>query len=87
MWKEEGTYASEPIFVANPQGKEEDDGVVLSALLHEHEPNSATLLILDAKDLGEMARVCFETKGTFTSTMSQSPLSWQISQMETLGGW
>ena len=69
MWKEEGKLASEPVFVANPQGTEEDDGVILSALLHEHEQNAVTLLILDAKNLAEKARVCFETMDAVTSTL------------------
>ncbi|XP_069080794.1 carotenoid-cleaving dioxygenase, mitochondrial-like isoform X3 [Pleurodeles waltl] len=29
-WKEEGLYPSEPVFVSQPESKEEDDGVILS---------------------------------------------------------
>ena len=59
---------SEPIFVANPNGKDEDDGVILSALSHIDEPKAVTLLVLDAKTMEETARVSFKTAGTFTTT-------------------
>ena len=68
QWQEEGKHPSEPVFVANPNGTAEDDGVILSALTHSHEPNATTLLILDANNLEEIARVDFETAGAFTST-------------------
>ena len=33
VWREEGTYPGEPIFVAKPGGTEEDGGVLLSVVL------------------------------------------------------
>ncbi|GAB1862600.1 Beta,beta-carotene 15,15'-monooxygenase [Camponotus japonicus] len=33
MWQEKGVYPSEPIFVPNPNGKNEDDGVVVSSII------------------------------------------------------
>lgn len=33
VWREEGTYPGEPIFVAGPAGSAEDDGVLLSVVL------------------------------------------------------
>ncbi|CAG7834109.1 unnamed protein product, partial [Allacma fusca] len=69
-WSEQGMIPSEPIFVANPHAtsKDEDDGVVLSALMHKEEENRVTLLILDAKNMKELAKVKFETAGAFTAT-------------------
>jgi carotenoid cleavage dioxygenase-like enzyme len=69
-WSEEGMIPSEPIFVANPnsKNKDEDDGVVLSALMHENDENRVSLLILDAKNMKELAKVKFETAGAFTGT-------------------
>jgi carotenoid cleavage dioxygenase-like enzyme len=69
-WSEEGMIPSEPIFVANPnsKNKDEDDGVVLSALMHENDENRVSLLVLDAKNMKELAKVNFETAGAFTGT-------------------
>lgn len=54
-WSEEGAYPGEPVFVAAPQAGPEDEGVLLSLVL---EPASETsyLVVLDADDLGEVAR-------------------------------
>ncbi|MBC8090406.1 MAG: carotenoid oxygenase family protein, partial [Pseudonocardia sp.] len=58
-WNEPGTYPGEPVVVARPPGAggtgAEDDGVVLSVVLH---PGAATsfLLVLDAATLTEIAR-------------------------------
>ncbi|XP_073513270.1 carotenoid-cleaving dioxygenase, mitochondrial [Phyllobates terribilis] len=56
VWKEDGFYPSEPIFVPYPNSVEEDDGVVLSAVLTPHQDRNIFLLILDAKDFTEIAR-------------------------------
>ncbi|XP_063799275.1 carotenoid-cleaving dioxygenase, mitochondrial-like [Pseudophryne corroboree] len=56
IWKEEGFYPSEPIFVPYPNSVEEDDGVLLSAVLTPDQNKSTFLVILDAKDFTEMAR-------------------------------
>uniref|UniRef100_A0A4W3HCV4 Carotenoid-cleaving dioxygenase, mitochondrial n=1 Tax=Callorhinchus milii TaxID=7868 RepID=A0A4W3HCV4_CALMI len=81
VWKEEGYYPSEPIFVPSPQGTEEDDGVILSTVLS---PNQVTgnqlritesynfLLVLDAKSFTEVSRaevpiqIPFGFHGVFT---------------------
>lgn len=49
---------SEPIFLPNPSGTEEDDGVVLTILNEIHGENQETcmLVVLDAKTMTEMAR-------------------------------
>lgn len=67
-WCEPFCYPSEPIFVARPGalGEEEDDGVVLCALVWAGAPemeNRVGLLVLCAKTLVELGRCVFETPG------------------------
>jgi len=52
-WMEEGALAGEPVFVPKPDAKDEDDGVLLSLVTST---KSSFLLILDAKNLQEIAR-------------------------------
>ncbi|KAK7086278.1 Beta,beta-carotene 15,15'-monooxygenase [Halocaridina rubra] len=59
---------AEPIFVAAPGAVEEDDGVILSTLLNKANPLYVALLVLNAKDMKELARVEFHTKGAVTPT-------------------
>jgi carotenoid cleavage dioxygenase-like enzyme len=54
-WSEEGCYPGEPVFVATPDGRNEDDGVLLSVVLDGRKGNSF-LLVLDAASLDELAR-------------------------------
>jgi beta,beta-carotene 9',10'-dioxygenase len=54
-WHEPGSFPGEPVFVARPDGEAEDDGVLLSVVL-EPERGISSLLVLDARDLGELAR-------------------------------
>ena len=54
-WDEPGCYPGEPVFVARPQAEREDDGVLLSVVL-DAAAESSFLLVLDAADLGELAR-------------------------------
>ncbi|XP_039751227.1 carotenoid isomerooxygenase-like [Pararge aegeria] len=60
-WHEYHGCPSEPIFVPHPDAKDEDDGVLLSALLWGNDDHAMTLLVLDAKDLKELARANFKT--------------------------
>ena len=53
-WREEGCYPGEPVFVPEPGG-DEDAGVLLSVVL-DGDSASSFLLVLDARDLGEVAR-------------------------------
>jgi beta,beta-carotene 9',10'-dioxygenase len=55
VWHEEGSYPGEPVFVAAPDGEDEDDGVLLSVVLST-ERQTSYLLVLDAHDLSELAR-------------------------------
>lgn len=54
-WTMEGAYPGEPIFVPNPEGKAEDDGVVMTNVL-DSKKKETFLLILDAKTMKEVAR-------------------------------
>ncbi|KGL77041.1 Retinoid isomerohydrolase, partial [Tinamus guttatus] len=57
VWQEPDSYPSEPIFVSHPDALEEDDGVVLSIVISPGVgPKPAYLLILNAKDMSEVAR-------------------------------
>lgn len=69
-WRDPEFLVSEPVFVSRGSDSDkEDDGVVLSLLTKKNEPDYAGLLILDAKDLGEVARIDFRTKGSVTPTL------------------
>lgn len=54
-WRRPGSYPGEPVFVAAPGAQAEDEGVVLSLVLDAGAERSY-LLVLDARDLGELAR-------------------------------
>lgn len=55
LWQQHGCTPSEPIFVPSPEGKKEDDGVVLSVVLDGFKGESF-LLVLDAYSMTELAR-------------------------------
>lgn len=55
FWECEGHTPGEPIFIADPAGKAEDDGVLLTVVLDGFVERSY-LLVLDAKDLKELGR-------------------------------
>jgi carotenoid cleavage dioxygenase-like enzyme len=54
-WSAPGSFPSEPVFVARPDAADEDDGVLLSIVLDAAAERSL-LLVLDARDLSELAR-------------------------------
>lgn len=60
-WEREGWYPSEPVFVPRPGAVEEDDGVVLSSLLHEDNEKKLALVVLDARSFLELAVVEFDS--------------------------
>lgn len=60
-WCEEGLYASLTCFVARPGATAEDDGVVLATLLHGSDKKKVTLMVFNAADMSELARVEFIT--------------------------
>jgi beta,beta-carotene 9',10'-dioxygenase len=55
QWHEPAAYPGEPVFVADPDGSAEDDGVLLSVVL-DSGTGTSFLLVLDAHDLSEVAR-------------------------------
>jgi torulene dioxygenase len=55
LWAHHGHSPGEAIFVANPEGVSEDDGVLLSVVL-DGMAGSSYLLCLDARDLTELGR-------------------------------
>ncbi|KAL2836560.1 carotenoid oxygenase [Aspergillus pseudoustus] len=55
IWSAHAQSPGEPIFVPNPQGAQEDDGVLLSVVLDGLSGNSY-LLVLDARTLSEVGR-------------------------------
>lgn len=67
---DKNSRASEPIFVADPTkiNAEEDDGVILAALLPNDKPTNVSLLILNARDMTEIGRTDFTALGNVTGT-------------------
>uniref|UniRef100_A0A671VUT7 Retinoid isomerohydrolase n=1 Tax=Sparus aurata TaxID=8175 RepID=A0A671VUT7_SPAAU len=56
VWQEPDSYPSEPLFVQTPDGVDEDDGVLLTIVVAPGSQRPGYLLILNAKDLSEIAR-------------------------------
>uniref|UniRef100_A0A669CCM6 Retinoid isomerohydrolase n=1 Tax=Oreochromis niloticus TaxID=8128 RepID=A0A669CCM6_ORENI len=56
VWQEPDSYPSEPLFVQTPDAVDEDDGVLLTIVAAPGAQRPAYLLILNAKDLSEVAR-------------------------------
>ncbi len=54
-WSQPDCYPGEPVFVAAPDAEHEDQGVLLSVVL-DAATASSFLLVLDARDLSELAR-------------------------------
>ena len=55
QWQQEGQYPGEPVFVARPNAQSEDEGILLTVVL-DAPANNSYLLLLDARDLSEIAR-------------------------------
>ncbi|XP_012865057.1 PREDICTED: beta,beta-carotene 9',10'-oxygenase [Dipodomys ordii] len=56
VWREDGFYPSEPVFVPVPGSGEEDGGVILSVVVTPNQNKSNFLLVLDAKNFEELGR-------------------------------
>lgn len=56
IWSQADCFVTEPVFIANPAGSAEDDGIVLSIIYDAMRGTSFTL-VLDAADFSELARV------------------------------
>lgn len=59
IWSQHGHSGGEPIFVPNPDGTEEDDGILLSVVLNGYTGKSY-LAVLDAKSLMEIGQASME---------------------------
>ncbi|KAG8563190.1 hypothetical protein GDO81_015967 [Engystomops pustulosus] len=55
-WTDDMCWPAEPLFVPDPNGKEEDDGIILSSIVSSDPKKSPFLLILDAKTFKEVGR-------------------------------
>jgi carotenoid cleavage dioxygenase-like enzyme len=55
IWQQDGAFPGEPVFVAAPDARDEDEGVLLSVVLDGRQETSF-LLVLDAHSLEELAR-------------------------------
>ncbi|XP_069894549.1 carotenoid-cleaving dioxygenase, mitochondrial [Dipodomys merriami] len=73
VWREDGFYPSEPVFVPVPGSGEEDGGVILSVVVTPNQNKSNFLLVLDAKNFEELGRaevpvpIPYGFHGTFVS--------------------
>ncbi|XP_022414899.1 beta,beta-carotene 9',10'-oxygenase isoform X2 [Delphinapterus leucas] len=56
VWREDGFYPSEPVFVPVPGTSEEDGGVILSVVITPNQNERNFLLVLDAKNFEELGR-------------------------------
>ncbi|XP_016368353.1 retinoid isomerohydrolase-like isoform X2 [Sinocyclocheilus rhinocerous] len=56
VWQEPDSYPSEPLFVQHPDGVDEDDGVIMTIVVSPGAQRPTCCLILNAKDLSEIAR-------------------------------
>jgi carotenoid cleavage dioxygenase-like enzyme len=54
-WNDREAYPGEPVFVRRPGSHGEDDGVLLSVVL-DAARRTSYLLVLDARDMSELAR-------------------------------
>lgn len=73
FWHEHGHNPGEAIFIPNPNGTEEDDGILLSVVLDGYKGKSY-LLVLDARTVKEVGRASLESAvgfgfhGTYAAT-------------------
>ncbi|XP_044126150.1 beta,beta-carotene 15,15'-dioxygenase isoform X1 [Bufo gargarizans] len=55
-WSDEMCWPAEPLFLPDPDGKDEDDGIILSSIVSSNPKKSSFLLVLDAKTFKELGR-------------------------------
>uniref|UniRef100_A0A8C5BTQ3 Retinal Mueller cells isomerohydrolase-like n=1 Tax=Gadus morhua TaxID=8049 RepID=A0A8C5BTQ3_GADMO len=61
LWQEEDSYPSEPLFIPTPEAIDEDDGVLLSIVVKPGAERPSFLLVLDARQMTELARASVNT--------------------------
>ncbi|XP_077610336.1 beta,beta-carotene 15,15'-dioxygenase [Crocuta crocuta] len=59
-WGQEHCWPAEPLFIPMPGAKDEDDGIILSAIVSTHPQKLPFLLVLDAKSFTELARASID---------------------------
>jgi carotenoid cleavage dioxygenase-like enzyme len=81
-WAETNTFCSEPAFISAPGAVSEDDGVLITSLIRGKPDVTYTgLLVLDAKNLLELARVEFYLPGPVPKPLHGCYLaSWDFKQ-------
>ena len=65
-FEEEDYQFSEPVFIPNPEGSAEDDGVVVVSTFNMKDKYEAGLAILDARNLKCIARAKVRANGSVT---------------------
>ena len=65
VWEQDNCYPTEPVFVAQPNAKKEDDGILLSVVLDARNQTSF-LLMLNASTLQEIGRAIVPQTLPFT---------------------
>lgn len=61
-WGQEHCWPAEPLFVPMPGAKDEDDGIILSAIVSTDPQKLPFLLVLDAKSFTELARATIDAE-------------------------
>ncbi|XP_042775314.1 beta,beta-carotene 15,15'-dioxygenase isoform X3 [Panthera leo] len=61
-WGQEHCWPAEPLFVPMPGAKDEDDGIILSAIVSTSPQKLPFLLVLDAKSFTELARATIDAE-------------------------
>ena len=64
-WHEDNKHVLEPVFVPHPEGKEEDDGVIV-AQVYDSKSGKSEVCVWDAKDLQLVARYDNKVKVPYT---------------------
>lgn len=64
VWIEPHVAPGEPIFIPDPNGTEEDDGVVVSVVL-DGKVGTSMMLVLNAKDMKEIGRAVMDSPFPF----------------------
>ncbi|EPY81799.1 beta,beta-carotene 15,15-monooxygenase [Camelus ferus] len=61
-WGEEHCWPAEPLFVPTPGAQDEDDGIILSAIVSTDPQKLPFLLVLDARTFTELARASVDVE-------------------------
>ena len=65
-FEEAGCEFGEPVFVARPDGRGEDDGVIMCPVINMKDAREAGLVILDANTMEGKVRAKAQTRGPVT---------------------